>query len=126
MSSYPVSDFYIFCTISIWEFIRTLDEPMVRKLSIRSFRRGTGSMDYIYGFLKMEDDLDMDDGGPSAVSHDTPAEQTSIKVSNPEPGCCGSTTLIPWWGLCQTMPQEVENKCCGQQQCGTTHTPLTK
>ena len=73
MSSYPVSDFYIFCTISIWEFIRTLDEPMVRKLSIRSFRRGTGSMDYIYGFLKMEDDLDMDDGGPSAVSHDTPA-----------------------------------------------------
>ncbi|CAH3030785.1 unnamed protein product [Porites evermanni] len=33
------------------EFIQTLDEPMVRKLCIRSLRRGVGSMDFIQGAL---------------------------------------------------------------------------
>ena len=34
---------------------------MVRKLCIRSLRRGVGSMDYIHGLLIAEDDLDGDE-----------------------------------------------------------------
>ena len=34
---------------------------MVRKIAIRSLRRGVGSMDYIHTLLIMEDDLDVDD-----------------------------------------------------------------
>ena len=34
---------------------------MVKKLAIRSLRRGIGSMDYIDTLLTMEDDLDEDD-----------------------------------------------------------------
>ena len=34
---------------------------MVKKLAIRSLRRGIGSMDYIDTLLIMEDDLDEDD-----------------------------------------------------------------
>ena len=36
----------------------TLDEPMVRKPYFKSLRRGVGSMDYIYGLLITEDDLE--------------------------------------------------------------------
>jgi len=41
----------------------TLDEPMVRKLYFKSLRSGVGGMDYIYGLLITEDDLD--DGNES-------------------------------------------------------------
>ena len=43
------------------DFIGTLDESLVRKLAIRSLRRGIGSMDYIESLLIMEDDLDEDE-----------------------------------------------------------------
>ena len=43
--------------ISFQEFISTLDEPMVRKLCIRSLRQSVRSVDYIHGLLITEDDL---------------------------------------------------------------------
>jgi hypothetical protein len=39
-------------------FVHTLDEDTVKKLAIRSLRRGIGSMDYIHTLMIAEDDLD--------------------------------------------------------------------
>lgn len=99
---------------------------MVRRLCIRSLRRGRGSMDYIHSLLIMEDDLDED-----APASNTP-EQTSLEEEpevEPEPGPSRSTdSLLPWCkcDFCQVMPQEIENKCCGQRWCVTRHSCFQK
>ncbi|XP_078384476.1 uncharacterized protein LOC144666909 isoform X2 [Oculina patagonica] len=113
---------------NVKEFIQTLDEPMVRKLCIRSLRRGVGSMDFIQGLLIAEDDLDEDENEatPDMASADEPV-QTPVSGASPEPGP-SSVNHLPWCkcGVCQIMPQEVENKCCGQRRCVTTHTRFQK
>ena len=53
-------------------FINTLYNTTLRKIAIRSLRRGIGSMDYIQSLLIMEDDLDenmgvFDDGEAGKV-----------------------------------------------------------
>ena len=57
---------------------------MVRKLAVRSLRRGIGSMDYIHSLLIMEDDLDegtstqdseMGEFGEQSGDHSNPFEE---------------------------------------------------
>ena len=90
---------------------------MVRSLCIKSLSRGIGSMDYIYTVLIAEDDLDS--------SFTATAESSTTRSGRPDPG---SFSSAPWCkcGLCVIMPQEIENKCCGQKKCVTTHTRFQK
>ena len=78
----------------------------------------------------MENDLDEEHDGSTNASHSGPTsgDLISVEGSNSEPGPSGSTTSIARCkcGVCQIMPQEVENKCCGQRRCVTTHTRLSK
>ena len=105
---------------------------MVRKLCIRSLRRGVGSMDFIQGLLIMEDDLD--EGHEEDESDVTPTPTTSTDLAcsstagTPDPAPSPSNNAIPWCkcGVCQIMPQEIENKCCGLRRCVTRHTRFSK
>ena len=73
--------------ISFQEFISTLDEPMVRKLCIRSLRRGVGSMDYIHGLLIAEDDLnDVEDDDEEEEATAAVMTQTPISAASREAG----------------------------------------
>ncbi|KAL9974803.1 hypothetical protein ACROYT_G011889 [Oculina patagonica] len=72
------------------EFIHTLDESMVRKLCIRSLRRGIGSMDYIHGLLIMEDDLE-DESLNSSDIIPTPGTSTEEQLTSIE-GTPGPTS----------------------------------
>ena len=124
------------CVINtLQDFISTLDEAMVRKLAIRSLRRGIGSMDYIDTLLIMEDDLDEnpEDGdlgefGESSMTgedNNDPSEQDSSR----EPTQESSNNSTPDWcvcGRCRPMPQEIENKCCKNKKCITLTSRFTK
>ena len=97
------------------EFINTLDSVTVKKLCIRSLRRGIGSMDYIDSLLIMEDDLDNanDDGDDAEVC--TPAAEASVAIEPPPPIPQQRQGPVPEWcvcGNCHNMPLEVEKVCC--------------
>ncbi|CAB3983502.1 Hypothetical predicted protein [Paramuricea clavata] len=71
------------------DFIGTLDNGLVRKLAIRSLRRGIGSMDYIDSLLIMEDDLDESEnvgefGHTSMEQSLTDSGATTQASSNPQ------------------------------------------
>ena len=119
---------------------------MVKKLAIRSLRRGIGSMDYIDTLLIMEDDLDEDDQdeerlrkfgessddyplnirtdpSPSQSPSHTPLQDPNV---TPEPTPPRS---VPDWctcGKCRPMAQEVENKCCKPKKCITLTSRFAK
>ena len=83
-------------------------------------------MDYIHGLLIAEDDLndvedDEEEEATAAVMIQTPISAASHQAG-PSTG-----PSIPWCkcGVCQIMPQEIENKCYGQRKCVTTHTRFT-
>ena len=100
---------------------------MVRKLCIRSLRRGVGSMDYIQGLLIAENDHDEDES--NVASSSTGMEQTPTAAASPEQGPSSPGSSGPSWckcGVCTLMPQDIENKCCGQRRCVTTHTRFQK
>ena len=110
---------------------------MVRKLCVRSLQRGVGSMDFIHGLLIMEDgDSDGESehhdvhGETSLMSGSADSEQPSGAsgvAPNPEP-YSDRLTSLSWCkcGVCAVMPQEIENKCCGQRRCVTTFARFTK
>ena len=112
---------------------------MVKKLAIRSLRRGIDSMDYINMLLIMEDDLDEDDerlggfGGPSDESPlgqgVNPSHSHSHSQSqdlNPTPDPIPASVPDCKYGKCRPMPQEVENKCCQQKKCITNTSCFSK
>ena len=87
---------------------------MVRKLAIRSLRRGIGSMDYII----MEDDLveENEDLGEFGEQSEEETEQRNIA----DPPQNQPSAQAPDWckcGYCQPMPQEIENRCCKLKKC---------
>ena len=112
---------------------------MVRKLAIRSLRRGIGSMDYIETLLIIDDDLVNQDesmgdfgGSISEQSNDVPlnpSQQEDMQPSqnhsqpqNHNPTQDPPPAEVPSWckcGKCRPMSQEVENKCCKQKNCIT-------
>lgn len=100
--------------IAFQDFIETLDEPKVRKVCTRILQNGVGSRDYIHGPFIMEDDWDNDGNAPQdGMSGASPgAEQMSLESPNPASGP-SSVCALPWCkcGLCQVIPQEIENKC---------------
>ncbi|XP_028394524.1 uncharacterized protein LOC114518723 [Dendronephthya gigantea] len=124
------------------DFIYTLDEKMIRKLAIRSLRRGIGSMDYIDSLLIMEDDLDDEDENDSRMGEfGEPSEHVGPNVdemhgsrdtapSSLDPSHdSNSPAEVPDWckcRQCRPMPQEVENKCCGQKKCIAQSSRFTK
>ena len=103
---------------------------MVRKLAVRSLRRGVGSMDYIHTLLIMEDDLDdTDETGEMIVETETAGATNitmAVTVSSAEPIPSPGSPLVDWGGLCRPMPQAVENKCCKQSKCITTTSHFAK
>ena len=84
-------------------------------------------MDYIQGLLIAEDDLDEDESDLAPSS--TGTEQTPTAAASTEEGPSSRGTSVPSWckcGVCTFMPQDIENKCCGQRRCVTTHTRFQK
>lgn len=102
---------------------------MVRKLCIRSLRRGVGSMDYIHCLLIAEDDLDDENDATNVAPSSTATELTSPAAASNETGPPSAGSSSPSWckcGVCTFMPQDIENKCCGQRRCVTMHTRFQK
>ena len=62
------------------EFIDTLDSATVKKLCIRSLRRGIGSMDYIDSLLIMEDDLDDPNDHDKDAKVYSPAAEAGVEI----------------------------------------------
>ncbi len=112
--------------------IYSLEEKTVRKLAIRSLRRGIGSMDYIEILLIAEDDLDedtevSDDFGNDAM--DTETGETSTQSNQHQSPSSNSNPETPTWcvcGNCRPMAQEIENKCCKQKKCITFSSRFSK
>ena len=123
-------------------FINTLDNTTLKKLAIRSLRRGIGSMDYIQSLLIMEDDLDenmgvSDDGEDieqqeaEDIQPQDVAEGSAVATTNQQKGTMATTQgeAIPPWCVCSNcrpMPQEVENKCCKLKNCITLSSQFIK
>lgn len=114
---------------------------MVRKLAIRSLRRGIGSMDYIDTLLIMKDDLDeideseqMGEFGEHSSEHankdDDMQGSSTTAAHNLDPSEDNTSPReLPEWckcSKCRPMPQEVENKCCGLKKCITMTSRFAK
>lgn len=102
------------------EFNNTLDLATVKKLCIRSLRRGIGSMDYIDSLLIMEDDLDNANEDNDDPEVWTPAAEASVAIQPPPPIPQQRQGAVPEWcvcGNCHNMPLEVEKVCCRKKNC---------
>ena len=84
-------------------------------------------MDYIHGLLIAEDDLNDVENEEEEATAAVLTDQTPISAASHEVGPSAGPS-IPWCKrrVCQIMPQEIENKCCGQWKCMTTHTRFHK
>ena len=114
------------------EFINTLDSATVKKLCIRSLRRGIGSMDYIDSLLIMEDDLDNandDDNDDNDAEGYSPAAEVSVAIQPTPPIPQPRQAPVPEWcvcGNCRNMPLEVEKVCCRKKNCDAKKPKIQK
>ncbi|CAB4002850.1 P2X purinoceptor 7-like [Paramuricea clavata] len=99
---------------------------MVRKLAVRSLRRGIGSMDYIETLLIMEDDLDnesdtLENMQTGILMICKAAASLRHRAWNHHRIILHHAKLHEWCRCekCRPMPQQVENKCCGLKKCIT-------
>lgn len=87
-------------------------------------------MDYIHGLLIAEDDLDGDENESTDLAPSSTATELAPTVAaSPEPGPSPAGSSSPPWckcGVCTIIPQDIENKCCGQRRCVTKHTRFQK
>lgn len=88
---------------------------MIKQLALCSLQNGAGSMDYVHSLmLRMYDDTDEEEN-PLYHFHQQNQEPPNSQITaRQEP--------IPEWckcGNCCTMPQTIENKCCGRKKCVT-------
>ena len=91
---------------------------MVRKLAVRSLRRGIGSMDYISTLLIVEDDLDEETEDMGEFGEHSEEETNQPNISDPPQN--HPSAQAPDWckcGYCQPVPQEIENRCCKLKKC---------
>ena len=105
----------------IWkDFIDTLDSETIKKLCIRSLRRGIGSLDYIDSLLIMEDDLNNNNNEDDIAEAYSPAAEASIAITPPtQPIPLQRQGPRPEWcicGNCCNMPLEVEKVCCTRKK----------
>ena len=105
---------------NLQDFINTLDSETIKKLCIRSLRRGIGSLDYIDSLLIMEDDLDNDNNEDDIAEAHSPAAEASITITPPpQPIPLQRQGPRPEWcvcGNCCNMPLEVEKVCCRKKK----------
>lgn len=66
---------------NLQNFIDTLDSETIKKLCIRSLRKGIGSLKYIDSLLIMEDDLDNDNNEDDIAEVHSPAAEVSIAIT---------------------------------------------
>lgn len=103
---------------------------MVRKLAIRSLRRGIGSMDYIHTLLIAEDDLDEStEDLPNWDEEQGETEVASGSSHQQHQGSAENHEAIPPWCVCSNcrpMPQDIENKCCKLKKCVTSSSRFGK
>lgn len=88
---------------------------MAKTLAIRELQTGVSSMDYVDSLLLLEpEDENGSDQEPNLDANTSPVQvpQPSHQSIDQEP--------VPEWckcTCCRTMPQEIENKCCGRRNC---------
>ena len=88
---------------------------MAKTLAIKALQRGVGSMDYVDSILLLEPD----DENSSDQEPDLDANTSPVRVPQPSRQSIDQEPVPEWCKCtyCRTMPQEVENKCCGRRNC---------
>ena len=99
---------------NLQDFINTLDSETIKKLCIRSLRRGIGSLDYIDSLLVMEDDLDNDNNEDDIAEAHSPSADGSITITPPPQPiplhhsklCCNYVTNDSHLGILETLDKD--------------------
>ena len=93
---------------------------MAKTLAIRALQRGVGSMDYVDSLLLMEpEDENNASDQELDLAEDVRADASPVRVPQPSRQSIDEEPVPEWCkcSYCRTMPQDIENKCCGRRNC---------